>query len=98
MLLPPSEDSAPNLPGQWLQCQANGSNVCRVLRLPEAGPSCPEADKSLPFWSNGGQPFWSNMGERVSSCPEAGPSCPEAGPGLQGYLAHKKTPPPLGPP
>jgi len=21
-----------NLPGQWLQCQANGSNVCRVLR------------------------------------------------------------------
>ena len=20
------------LPGQWLQCQANGSNVCRVLR------------------------------------------------------------------
>ena len=22
----------PNLPGQWLQCQANGSNVCRVLR------------------------------------------------------------------
>ena len=20
-----------NLPGQWLQCQANGSNVCRVL-------------------------------------------------------------------
>ena len=22
-----------NLPGQWLQCQANGSNVCRVLRV-----------------------------------------------------------------
>ena len=22
----------PYLPGQWLQCQANGSNVCRVLR------------------------------------------------------------------
>ena len=21
-----------HLPGQWLQCQANGSNVCRVLR------------------------------------------------------------------
>ena len=21
-----------NLPGQWLQCHANGSNVCRVLR------------------------------------------------------------------
>ena len=21
-----------NLPGQWLQCRANGSNVCRVLR------------------------------------------------------------------
>ena len=21
-----------NLPGQWHQCQANGSNVCRVLR------------------------------------------------------------------
>jgi len=23
-----------NLPGQWLQCHANGSNVCRVLRPP----------------------------------------------------------------
>jgi len=23
---------APIAPGQWLQCQANGSNVCRVLR------------------------------------------------------------------
>ena len=22
-----------NLPGQWLRCQVNGSNVCRVLRL-----------------------------------------------------------------
>jgi len=22
-----------NLPGQWFQCQANGSNVCRVLRF-----------------------------------------------------------------
>ena len=22
-----------NLLGQWLQCQANGSNVCRVLRV-----------------------------------------------------------------
>jgi len=32
----PSWDDAtvrPNLPGQWLQCQANGSNVCRALRL-----------------------------------------------------------------
>jgi len=30
---------ATNLPGQWLQCQANGSNVCRVRRH-----SAPEVD------------------------------------------------------
>ena len=24
-----------NLPEKWLQCQANGSNMCRVLRLGE---------------------------------------------------------------
>jgi len=33
---PCTEETPPlrltNLPGQWLQCEANGSNVCRVLR------------------------------------------------------------------
>ena len=61
-----------NLPGQWLQCQTNGSNVCRVLR--GGAPSDRERD--------GG--------------PEE-EECYRDSPALQGYLAHKKQPPPLGP-
>jgi len=46
-----------NFPGQWLQCEANGSNGCRVR----------SSDLELEL-------------------------------GLQGDIAHKKTPIPLGPP
>jgi len=47
------------LSGQWLQCQANGSNVCRVLRLDPFGvgprrrpratdvPGCPDVRMTL---------------------------------------------------
>ena len=27
-----TEETLSNQPGEWLQCQANGSNVCRVIR------------------------------------------------------------------
>ena len=35
-----------NLPGQWLQCQATGSNVCRVLGVGDQG-------SGLRMWSSG---------------------------------------------
>jgi len=36
--VPEARRAAMGRPGQWLQCQANGSNVCRVLRLAAAAP------------------------------------------------------------
>ena len=46
-----------NLPGQWLQCQANGSNVCRVLGLRGRISSMgrPSRYGKQPLSSEGGQ-------------------------------------------
>jgi hypothetical protein len=51
-LYPPPVDSSTNLPGQWLQCQANGSNVGRVLK-PSNSARLRGARKGLtPFFRN----------------------------------------------
>ena len=34
------ETQLTNLLGQWLPCQANGSNVCRALRLTDNDDAC----------------------------------------------------------
>jgi len=34
-----------HLPGQWLQCQTNGSSVCRVLRQPETQEARPSYER-----------------------------------------------------
>jgi hypothetical protein len=38
-----------NLPGQWLQFQANGSNVCQVLRGLRVGVYGDEPNSSFPI-------------------------------------------------
>ena len=85
-----------NLPGQWLQCQADGSNVYRVLRL--SAPSCsrgrPWLESAL---RTGYDPSPDNRLRAITDQQVTSRRCPSRQrTRLQGHLAHKK-PRPLGP-
>ena len=89
-----------NLPGQCLQCQANGSNVCRVLRPPSVNVIVILVRGALACCRANSYPWSPFPLRRVH--PGPGPHIPASFhrhrswsllEPRQGYLAHKKQPP-----
>jgi len=57
-----------NLPGQWLQCHANGLNVCRVLRpIPDSNPRNRRRQEAYRAWDSPEVSGWTTS----TKCPWA---------------------------